>query len=121
LIEPSEVKAILAGGGEDTERSHVSDIARGSAWPARYTARTLRTPFFDEWYGREDELAADTAAQRAYRDDKNTSEATANLVWASQAIDLITDLSPAFDLVSTLVAQAVDALAKASSLKVPPA
>jgi len=34
-------------------------------------------------------------------------------VWASQAIDLITDLPSAADLVGTLAAQAEDALAHA--------
>jgi nitronate monooxygenase len=33
-------------------------------------------------------------------------------VWASQAIDLITDLPPAADLVAVLAAQAGDALAR---------
>ena len=34
-------------------------------------------------------------------------------VWASQAIDLITDLPPAADVVAALAAQAEDALARA--------
>jgi len=29
------------------DRSRVSDIARGSTWPSRYAARTLRNHFFD--------------------------------------------------------------------------
>jgi nitronate monooxygenase len=45
LIDPAAAKAIVNSGGQDTERSRVSDIARGSAWPSRYSARTLRTPF----------------------------------------------------------------------------
>src|SRR5262252_4725617 len=66
LAPPWVSKAIIEGGGEDTRRSRVSDIARGSQWPARYGARTIRNPMFDQWYGREDELAADPAAQQAY-------------------------------------------------------
>jgi hypothetical protein len=52
----------------DTERSRVLDIARGSRWPAKYTARTLGHPFLAEWRGREDSLAADPAARQAYQD-----------------------------------------------------
>jgi nitronate monooxygenase len=37
----------------------------------------------------------------------------ADPVWASEAIDLITDIRPAADLVETLAAQAERALAKA--------
>ncbi len=60
-------KAIVAGGGEDTEVSRILDIARGSPWPARYPARTLGHPYLDEWRGREDELAADAGARQAFR------------------------------------------------------
>ncbi|MFE7357895.1 hypothetical protein ACFU8Q_33365 [Streptomyces sp. NPDC057543] len=34
-------------------------------------------------------------------------------VWAGEAVDLITDLPPAADLVATLAAQAEDALTRA--------
>ena len=44
LADPSVTKAIVDGGGEDTERSTITDIARGTPWPARYPARTLRQP-----------------------------------------------------------------------------
>ncbi len=113
LVTPSVTKAILGGGGEDTERSRVSDIARGSPWPSKYPARTLRNPFFDQWRGREDELAADTAARQAYQEAVARGELPPEPVWASEAIDLITGLSPAADLVGELAAQAEQALARA--------
>ncbi len=49
LVTSWVTKAIIEGGGEDTERSRVSDIARGSPWPSKYPARTLRNAFFDRW------------------------------------------------------------------------
>lgn len=113
LVTPSATKAIIDGGGEDTYRSRVSDIARGSPWPARYPARTLRTPFFDQWRDRADELAADPAAQQAYRDGVARGDLPEEVVWASEAIDLITELSPAADLVAALATQAEEALANA--------
>jgi nitronate monooxygenase len=112
LIEPSAMKAIIDAGGEDTERSRVSDIARGAPWPARYGARTIRNAFFDRWRGREDELAADAAARRAYQDAVARGEPL-ETVWASEAIDLITTMSPAADLVAALAADAEQALARA--------
>ena len=39
LADPDAKKAIVDGGGEDTERSSVLDIARGSRWPLEYTGR----------------------------------------------------------------------------------
>jgi nitronate monooxygenase len=49
LADPAAKKAIIEGCGEDTERSSELDIARGSRWPRRYTARTLRLPGEPVW------------------------------------------------------------------------
>ena len=113
LVDPSITRAIIEGRGEHTERSTLLDIARGSRWPARYPARTLGHPFLDQWRGREDELAADADARRAYRDGVARGELPPQPVWASEAIDLIDDLPSAADLVGTLAAQAEQALARA--------
>src|ERR1022692_2134835 len=113
LVDPSISKAILEGRGADTERSTVLDIARGSRWPAKYPGRTLSHPFLDEWRGREDQLAADAEAKRAYQEGVKRGDLTPIPVWASEAIDLINDLPPASELVGTLVAQAENALARA--------
>ena len=112
LADPAAKKAIAAGSGEETERNSVLDIARGSRWPRHYTARTLPHPFLDAWRDREDELAASADARRAYRDGVAAGELSGP-VWASQAIDLITDLPPAAGLVEALAAQAAAALARA--------
>ncbi|RZB13235.1 nitronate monooxygenase [Streptomyces sp. F001] len=113
LVAPATAKAIVEGRGEDTERNRVLDIARGSRWPAQYTARTLGHPFLDGWRGREDELAAAPHAQQAYQDAVARGRIPALPQWASEAIDLINDLPSAADLVGTLAAQAEDALARA--------
>ena len=113
LVDPSISQAIVEGRGEDTERSAVLDIARGSRWPSKYSGRTLSHPFLDEWRGREDELARDAGAQRAYRDGVARGDLPPLPVWASEAIDLIHDLPSAADLVGVLAAQAEDALARA--------
>jgi len=114
LADPAIIKAILSGHGEDTERSAVLDIARGSPWPARYTGRTLGHPFLDQWRGRDGELAADAAAQRAYQEGVARGELTPLPVWASEAVDLITELTPAASLVGELAAQAGEVLARAA-------
>lgn len=113
LADPAAKKAIIEGGGEQTERSSVLDIARGSRWPRRYTARTMAHPFLDAWRDREDELAASADARREYQDGVARGELPGEPVWASQAIGLITDLPPAAGLVEALAAQAADALAAA--------
>ena len=67
LVAPEVAQAIVDGRGEDTERHRTLDIARGSAWPERYTARTLTNAFLDRWRGRDAELAGDDEALTAYR------------------------------------------------------
>jgi len=116
LIAPSAVKAILDGSGEDTERSRVLDIARGVPWPARYPGRALRNAFLDQWRGREDELAADQAARDAYDAAYARGEESVTPVWASEAIDLITEVVSAADLVGVITREAQAALARASRL-----
>jgi nitronate monooxygenase len=113
LVDPSIAKAIIEGRGQDTERSSVLDIARGSRWPLKYTARTLGHPYLDQWRGREAELAASPRAQQAYQDDLARGDLPPLPVWAGEAVDLIDDLPSAADLVGALAAQAEDALARA--------
>ncbi|MFD4776757.1 NAD(P)H-dependent flavin oxidoreductase, partial [Streptomyces sp. NPDC058427] len=113
LVHPSIATAIVEGRGQDTERNRVLDIARGSGWPARYTARTLGHRYLDRWRGREAELAADPRAQQAYQDDVARGDVTPLPVWAGEGVDLITDRPPAADLVAALATQAEDALTRA--------
>ncbi|MBU3863037.1 nitronate monooxygenase, partial [Streptomyces sp. 4503] len=113
LVAPSTAKAIVEGQGEDTERNRVLDIARGSRWPSKYTARTLGHPYLDQWRGREAELAADPRARQDYQREVAQGNIPALPMWAGEAIDLITDLPSAADLVATLAAQAEDALDRA--------
>ena len=106
-------KAIIDGHGQDTERSSVLDIAMGNGWPLEYTGRTLAHPFLDQWRGREPELTADNQAKQAYRNSVASGDLPPLPVWASEAVDLITDLPSAADLVAALAAQADEALTRA--------
>jgi nitronate monooxygenase len=112
LADPAVKKAIVEGGGEDTEVSRILDIARGAPWPARYPARTLGHPYLSQWRGREAELAADAGARQAFREGVASGELPPPM-WASQAIGLIADLPPAAGLVAALAAKAEDALDRA--------
>ena len=113
LVDPAIAKAIVEGRGQDTERSSVLDIARGSRWPSKYPARTLGHPYLDRWRGREAKLAGDSQAKQDYQNDVARGAIPPLPVWAGEAVDLITDLPSAADLVTTLASQAEDALARA--------
>jgi nitronate monooxygenase len=114
LLDPAAKKAIIDAGGEETERNCVLDIARGSRWPREYTARTLGHPFLDQWRGREAELAASPEARSEYERGVASGQLPPQPIWASQAVDLITDLPSAAEVVGWLAAGAEDALARAT-------
>ena len=113
LAETATTTAIVEGCGEQTERNRVLDVARGSRWPSRYSARTLAHPHLERWRGREDELATSAQARADYDADVARGVIPPVPVWAGEAIDLITDLPPAAALVAALAAQAEVALARA--------
>ncbi|WP_067498751.1 nitronate monooxygenase family protein [Actinoplanes sp. TFC3] len=110
LVAPGVTAALVRAGAADTERSRILDFARGSAWPGRYSARTLAHPYLDRWRGRETELAADAQAQQDYRNDVARGVIPALPIWAGEGVDLITDVPPAQELVTRLAAQAEEAL-----------
>jgi nitronate monooxygenase len=102
LVDAETVKAILNGHGEDTERGRVLDIARGVPWPTRYTGRTIRNDFMDQWRNREDELEVDNEAKERYCQAVERGDMRAVSVWASEAIDLITESHSATDIVQVI-------------------
>ncbi|HEY2551729.1 MAG TPA: nitronate monooxygenase [Streptosporangiaceae bacterium] len=114
LADAAITKAIIEGSGEDTVRGTILDVIRGSRWPSRYPARTLRNRFTEQWRGREAELAADSEARQEYRDAVAHGELPPQPVWTSQAIDLITDLRPAAELVGAIGDEAAGILARLS-------
>ncbi|MBC9716620.1 nitronate monooxygenase [Streptomyces sp. TRM66268-LWL] len=114
LVDPDTAAALVAASGQDTERSRVLDLARGSSWPAGYAARTLGHPFLDVWRGREDELAdAAGDVRREYEEAVARGRIPALPQWAGEGVDLIGDLPSAAALVPALAAQAERTLERA--------
>ncbi|MCO8269865.1 nitronate monooxygenase [Actinoplanes sp. TRM 88003] len=113
LAPAATVEAIVQGRAEETERSNLLDVVRGSQWPAAYSARTLGHPHLDRWRGRESEAAADPRARSDYDDDVAQGLIPPQPVWAGEAVDLITDRPAAATLVTTLADEARQALTQA--------
>ena len=115
LVDPAISKAIIEGLGRtpSAARCLISPGVRAGRRSTRPAPSATR--FLDQWRGRENELAADADAKRAYQDGVAAGDLPPLPVWASEAIDLITDLPFASDLVGALAAQAEDALARAGT------
>ncbi|WP_228001008.1 NAD(P)H-dependent flavin oxidoreductase [Nocardia australiensis] len=99
LISAHAAKAIVAARAGDTERNRTLDIARGSAWPAEYPARTLRNGFLDRWRGRDAEMIADSIALQQFRDAATRDDLDYVPVWAGESVDLIDQLESAGEVV----------------------
>ncbi|MDF3287988.1 NAD(P)H-dependent flavin oxidoreductase [Streptomyces silvisoli] len=111
LVPPQLTEALLHGRGEDTVRSRTLDVARGAPWPERYPARTLRNAFLERWHGREAELSRNAAARQEFRAAAERDDIDYVPVWAGEALDLITEIRPAADIVTDLATEAERALA----------
>ena len=107
---------IVAASGDKTVRGILFDIARRNVWPAPYCGRVLRNSFSERWHGREAELLQrqdEEAARYAKARAENDFDTVA--VIAGEAVDLITEILPAAEVVESMVTQAVSLLAGAST------
>ena len=113
VVEPVITQALVDGGAEDTERSTVLDVVRGSPWPSVYPGRSLPHPLLERWRDREEELRADPAPVVAeYR--RGVADGTLPPpVWAGEGVDLVKGLVPAGELVRQLATEAEASMARA--------
>lgn len=56
LTPPGYLPAIIAADGDGTIKTRVIDVVRNYEWPADFGRPALRTPFVNEWHGRETAL-----------------------------------------------------------------
>ena len=113
----SAKERIVVAKGHDTERTRVFDIIRQHAWPQPYTGRAIRNHFMERWEGRENDLSAalDEEIPR-FRAAVSDGDFNRAMVWAGEAVDVITDVAPAGELVRRIGADTEARLGHASEL-----
>ena len=112
-------ESIVAARGSDTRRTRVFDIVREHAWPEPYTGRAVRNPFMERWDGREDDLRAALDEEiPGFRAAVEEGDIETAMVWAGEAVDLISDVAPAAELVGRIGAEAEACLRHGSELLV---
>jgi nitronate monooxygenase len=100
-------ECIVAARGGDTRRTRVFDIVREHAWPEPYTGRAIRNSFMERWDGREDDLTAALDEEiPAFRTAVREGDVETAMVWAGEAVDLISDVAPAAELIRRIGAEA---------------
>lgn len=91
---------LTAADGTPTAYGRVFDIAQRAAWPPEYGGRSLRNAFFDEWEGRETELAADAAAAERYAAAARSGDFDTAVIYAGQGAALLRSETTAADVVA---------------------
>lgn len=117
VTHPNAKAAVVAASGDDTERGTSVDVVRGIDWPAEWNIRTLRNSFTEKWSRNPDGLKANAERERerflAARDAGDTDIAA---VIVGEGAGLVSGVLPAADIVRNMVAQAEQALRRASDL-----
>lgn len=104
-------KAALAASGDETERGTVFDIARGLNWPGDWNLRTLRNSYLDEWRGRQEELKRSSDKEMGrYARAAAQGDTEVAAVIVGEAVDMVTSVEPAADIVKRIVAGAEERL-----------
>jgi nitronate monooxygenase len=98
ISSDAEAAAIVAGRGADTVRTSAFDAIRGPTWPDGFDGRTLRNDLTETWDG----TPSDPVAHRRYQDDPSLAP-----VWAGEALDLVTAVAPAADVLERMVTEAI--------------
>ena len=99
---PEARERLLAAGLSDTAYGRVFDVGLRQPWPPEYGGRALRNAFFERWQGREDELAHDDAASGELREAQRRRDFDTAVVYAGQAIGLVTEQRDAAEVVAEL-------------------
>ena len=110
---------IVAASGDKTIRGILFDIARRNVWPAPYSGRVLRNEFSERWRGREAELMQHQADEAArYDNAKAAGDFDTAAVIAGEAVDMISDIPPAKEVVDRMVKEASALLAGSNRYRV---
>lgn len=97
---------ILAATADDTVYTDVFDIVENIPWPDGIHGRTIRTPFTDEWHGRESDLRRQRDAILAESTRSGEAPDRAHSAYAGQSSGLIHDVKPAAAIIRDIMAEA---------------
>jgi len=118
-IHHAAKERVVATSGDETIRSIMFDIVRRNVWPAPYGIRTLRNAFFEKWRGREAELLQHQAEEAArYEKARDAGDFDIAGVVAGEAVDMISDIPPAAEVVERIAKEAAALLAGSNRYRV---
>lgn len=100
-LTPAPVRRRLIEATEtDTVYGTVFDAASRAGWPPEFGGRALRNAFYDEWEGRERDLAADDAAHRRFTAAVRSGDVATAALYAGQGVGALVREQPAADVLA---------------------
>ena len=118
-IHRAAKERVVATSGDETIRGIMFDIVRRNVWPAPYGIRTLRNAFFEKWRGREAELLQHQATEAArYEKARDAGDFDTAAVIVGEAVDMISDIPPAKEVVERIAKEASALLAGSNRFRV---
>lgn len=113
---------IAAASGDETVRGLLFDISRRNVWPAPFTGRCLVNDHARRWSGRELELIRHSNDEGdRYLAARAAGDFDVAAVIAGEAVDLITDILPAAEIVGRIASEAGALLGRSRSAVARPA
>jgi nitronate monooxygenase len=106
---------LVAASETGTSYGRVFDIGLRQAWPPEYGGRALRNRFFEQWEGREQELAEDEGAQAELMAAVERHDFEKAVIYAGQAVGLVRAPRSAGEVVADF-ARASELLRHAASI-----
>lgn len=116
LVRPAAKQRILHAKSRDTIRTRVFDEVVGIDWPTAFNARVLRNRFEEQWDGKGGEARANPEVVKAYRAAQQNGDYDTAVIWAGEAVDLISGLPPAGELLTRIGKDAEQELLRLSRL-----
>ncbi len=107
---------LIKNGGDDTLRSEIFDIARGLDWPSSWTGRVIENDFARQWKGNIKELKQNARTEQHRYNNADPEDYTIKPVIAGEALDLITEIKSAEEIINETVSEAVNILQKIPSI-----
>lgn len=111
-IHDAHKQAIVGSDGHDTLLTELPDVLAGNVWPGAF-ARVQRTPFVQEWLGREGEVRARRSElRRRLGEAMRSGDVAGSAPYIGQDAGLIDSIMPAGAVVSQIVRDAEAILAR---------
>lgn len=86
----------------ETTLTRVFDLAQGLAWPEQFPGRALRNRFTEAWDARPEEVPAAAQARQALAEAIKQRDYDLAVIYAGQAVGLVTRQQPAGDIIRSL-------------------